>query len=266
MSKTKKIVALVVAIVAAITFTILAFTSRSIKLEYTLLEDGTYAVSEYYNIAITPAAAKISDEYKGQPVTQIANNAFSSGTVKEVNIPSTVTYIGESAFKNCENLTSIMLPDSIESVGMNAFMDCGSLSVVLGKNIDFIGMNAFGYAYRVGLNHKNVAIPDFTIVGYTGTEAEAYANENGFKFVDITSPDAEIPQGSFDYSVFKFGDVNLDGQMSVKDATLIQKYLVGKAELNDVQESNAIIYSYNPSITIENATYIQKSLVGLDAL
>ena len=93
-----------------------------------MLEDGTYAVAEYYNKAITPAAAKISDEYKGKPVTQIADNAFSSGTVKKVNIPNTVTYIGASAFASCVYLTSIEIPDGVTVIGKGAFELCKGLT------------------------------------------------------------------------------------------------------------------------------------------
>lgn len=197
----------------------------------------------------------------------IAEGAFyNCNLLEEVNFGKNLKTIKMGAFSGCKSLSSIVLSDNLESVGSDAFSGCSSLSVVLGKNIKDIGEYSFGYTRVLTQDYKEAAIPEFTVVGYKNTPAEEYANINGFKFVDITSENPEIPQGSFDYSVFKKGDVNLDGQVTIADATLIQKYLAEREELSDIQKSNAIIFSYNPSITIENATYIQKSLVGLVTL
>ena len=88
--------------------------------------------------------------------------------------------------------------------------------------------------------------------------------ENGFKFIDASTQDYEIPQGHFDYGVFLDGDVNLDGVVNIADATLIQKYLANKAELDQIQECNALLGDPYKGITINNATRIQKKIVGLD--
>ena len=39
-------------------------------------------------------------------------------------IPDSVAKIGEFAFKNCEELTSIVIPDSVESIGLGVFKNC----------------------------------------------------------------------------------------------------------------------------------------------
>lgn len=77
------------------------------ELEYTLSEDGTqYAVTgigtleEAYNIVIPST-------YNDLPVTSIGNNAFNHRLdLTSIVIPDSVTYIGESAFRD-SGLTNI---------------------------------------------------------------------------------------------------------------------------------------------------------------
>lgn len=58
------------------------------------------------------------------------------------------------------------------------------------------------------------------------------------------------------------GDVNLDGQINVLDATLIQKHSIELVELTDVALANAD-YDQNGVINVTDATAIQKSIAGL---
>ncbi len=58
-----------------------------------------------------------------------------TATDNDIVIPSeyeekTVTKIEDRAFENCENITSITLPDSITVIGRNAFAGCGSLTSI----------------------------------------------------------------------------------------------------------------------------------------
>lgn len=58
------------------------------------------------------------------------------------------------------------------------------------------------------------------------------------------------------------GDVNLDREVSVSDATLIQKYLAGISELTLLQEVVADTDG-DGKITIKDATLIQKDIAGI---
>ena len=79
-----------------------------------------------------------------------------SGTV---NIPSqvtsdgvthTVTAIGNNAFRNCRNLTSVTLPSTIKTIGKYAFKNCTNLSrVVVPASVRLIDYSAFEYCSKM---------------------------------------------------------------------------------------------------------------------
>ena len=80
------------------------------------------------------------------------------GNQKTYNIPSSVTSIGESAFKGCSALTSINIPSSVTSIGGSAFSGCSSLtSINIPSSVTSIGNYAFQYcdALKVVLIQSN---------------------------------------------------------------------------------------------------------------
>jgi type I pullulanase len=62
---------------------------------------------------------------------------------------------------------------------------------------------------------------------------------------------------------YKIGDVNRDGDMSIKDATLIQKFLARLEELDEEQQQLADVNG-DKNVTIKDATKIQHILAKLD--
>lgn len=61
---------------------------------------------------------------------------------------------------------------------------------------------------------------------------------------------------------FRYGDVNIDGEVTIFDATLILRYLVEMTELNEYQMYAAKV-SRNESISVFDATLIMRYLVGM---
>lgn len=57
-----------------------------------------------------------------------------------------VTEVGMDAFRDCKNLTRVVLPSSIKAIGKNAFYGCSALSsVTMPNGVNTIGATAFGY-------------------------------------------------------------------------------------------------------------------------
>ena len=68
-------------------------------------------------------------------------------------------------------------------------------------------------------------------------------------------------------SKYIYGDINQDGEVTVQDTTLLQKYVTKLAELNDVQKECAM-FDHMDKITVKSATKIQKYIANpeLDTL
>ena len=119
-------------------------------------------------------------------VTVIGEDAFwFCDKLEEIVIPQNVTTIGSCAFENCIKLTSVIIPDSVMEIGYSAFEDCKSLmSITIPGSVTRIEEFAFGY----GDDHK---IEGFVIRGIKNTEAQRYAEENGFEFIALDAPETQ---------------------------------------------------------------------------
>lgn len=80
------------------------------------------------------------------PVTSIGESAFEDCTdLTSVTIPNSVTSIGDYAFDGCTGLNSVTIPNSVTSIGEGAFEDCDVLtSIIVPNSVTEIGDYAFG--------------------------------------------------------------------------------------------------------------------------
>ncbi len=98
-------------------------------------------------------------------VTSIGYSAFERSGLTNIVIPDAVTSIGYSAFWQCYSLGSVTIGESVESIGEYAFRECYSLgSVTIGKSVESIGESAFSYC--TALTSLDIPNSVTTIGGY----------------------------------------------------------------------------------------------------
>lgn len=98
-----------------------------------------------------------------------------------------------------------------------------------------------------------------------GKEAEFVAERKSGKFYAYYVVYTFEATGATEEPDFVLGDVNLNGKITIDDATLIQKYLAGMEDFDDTVQLLAADVDGNGKITIDDATIIQKYLAGLIA-
>ena len=77
-------------------------------------------------------------------ITEIAPQAFSNTLIESVELPTSLSKIGWSAFEGCHYLESIAIPEGIETVESETFKDCYGLErAQLPSTLTEIGDGAF---------------------------------------------------------------------------------------------------------------------------
>ena len=80
-----------------------------------------------------------------------------------ITIPNSVTSIGRYAFYQCSNLTSITIPNSVTSIGQYAFYNCSNLTSVYYKG------NSSQWS-SISIDSNNTPLTNATIYYYSETE------------------------------------------------------------------------------------------------
>ena len=79
---------------------------------------------------------------------------------------------------------------------------------------------------------------------------------------EASKDEASKDEATKDELKFEMGDVNMDGKLNIKDATLIQKYAAKIVDFDETQKKLADI-NKDEKINVKDATYIQKVLAKL---
>ena len=215
----KRWVSLLFALVLLLSFNGLIFAESASGYEFRIEKDGTATITRYVG---NDTALEIPTEIEGAKVAAIGNAAFhesliksiiipegissiggeafyGSGSLTNITLPSTLTYIGEYAFDGCNltgsikipagvtelrdmafrfnpNLSEIILHDNITSIGDYCLADTCIDSFEFPKNLTTLGINVFG-----NTEIKDLIIPN-TVKSIAQTQTNEYS-PSGFRGV-----------------------------------------------------------------------------------
>lgn len=103
------------------------------------------------------------------PVTSIGESAFyNCSNLTSITISNSVTSIGSYAFSGCSSLKSVTIPDSVKSIGSYAFNNCSNLtSITIPNSVTSIGKPAFyNCKGELIINSKTLVETDYTSASF----------------------------------------------------------------------------------------------------
>ena len=188
--------------------------SLTIPDSVTAIGEGAFANTEGLKTIIIPSTVK-----------RIEQNAFTNNSTLEtvimqekVNADGTiegVKYIGDYAFKNCKNLTTVKMANSVTEVGASLFYSDENLTNVnLSTKMTYIGSYMFSNCNGL----ISIEIPE----GVTGIGAGAFQSCNNLISIKIPQSVRTIYTGSFN-SCSKLTNIDLSGNtnFSFKNGILL---------------------------------------------
>lgn len=116
--------------------------------------NGRVRVTKYLG---TDTHAAVPERINGLPVAEIGSQAFKGcDQLESVVVPEGVEIIGKNAFHSCRSLRRIDLPDTVTSIGVYAFFGCSALEEVhLSAALSQMGEYAFASCQSL----KEVTVP-----------------------------------------------------------------------------------------------------------
>ena len=161
------------------------------ELEYAVTGDGTVTIT---NCDRDVTSVDVPAEIGGMPVTAIGNSAFKyCDSLTEISLPDSVISIGSYAFEYCNSLTDIIIPDSVTSIGEGTFCDCTSLiNIIIPDSVTSIGHSAFSGCDSL----TDISIPD----SVTSIGNWAFSGCDSLAGISIPDSVTSIGDAAFSYT------------------------------------------------------------------
>ena len=147
-----------------------------------------------------------------------------------------VVSVGKLFVSNTD-VQEVVLPGTVKRIDSDSFKNCTSLtSLVIPSSVTEIADTAVD------------GVPSVTVYGSSGTAAETYANAKD----NVTF---------YDLSAVLRGDVDGDGNVTIQDATQLQRYLAEMQQL-DIPALAAADMNGDGRVNVRDVTALQRSRVA----
>lgn len=127
--KLKVLKLIILTLVAAGILLALTACGSADSLEFKLIMDEYYVVTDVKEDY--PQKIVVPSKYEGLPVREIGSSAFANcKNLKSVVLPNSIRYINIRAFYNCVLLEEVRLGSNVKSIGHSAFSGCEKLKKI----------------------------------------------------------------------------------------------------------------------------------------
>ena len=113
--------------------------------EYVIYFDGADMIATIEGYSGTETELIVPESIEGFPVESIGDSAFyNCDNLTSIVLPDSLSCINDMAFARCENLTSVSLGSSLHTISYYSFYGCNNLvSIVIPDSVTYIGTSAF---------------------------------------------------------------------------------------------------------------------------
>ena len=284
----KKITSLVLLFIFLIAVSVVPISAVSIYTD----GDYSYADVDENNVALYAYTGKsdvlvIPEQFSGRAVSEVYDYAFennsnltvidfsqNSGWLKnigiksfaectgltgELNLPSSIRNLNIGSFQGCTGFTSLVINTGVRDIPRQCFNRCSGLQTVyLPSDLETIEDLAFGscdYLDKVYIPRSVSYISSSafarsypTLCVYYKSYAHQYAIDNNINYTLLDG--------------VKLGDVDGDGDITITDATAIQRYLA-ELETLDAIHLYAADANEDKEVDIADATAIQMAVAKI---
>ncbi len=188
-------------------------------------------------------------------VTVISNNAFQDKGLTSVDFSQAtgLKNIGNGAFRNCDGLTEVAIPATVEAIGQNAFRDCDNLATVdlsQATSLASIGNTAFYSCDKLA----NIEFENATSLASIGQEAFRYCD-----LTDIVIPESIVTIGSYAFiECSKLENVDFSNATGLKT---LGGYAFYNTKLSSVDLSGATALTSIGGYAFYNCDYLTNAVI-----
>ena len=167
----------------------------------------------------------IPSTYQGVPIVKIARRAFyANKSILTVEIPDSVTSIGDDAFNSCSKLEKVTIEGNsrLTEIGDKAFFKCTHLTnITIPDGVTYIGDWAFyGCTNIVEATMPATAIKHIpnaaleTVVITSGTSIDEEAFDHCYCLTNISIPDSVTSIGNYAFSSCDFTSITIPNSVT----------------------------------------------------